>query len=212
MSVHPTTPDTVERCVACHAEGTHEVKTYECSRCGGVHNADEVEGPPYRCPDCNVFMALGSEVVCSDCQGEGYETEWAQLWRCDDCDTLLDAEDEDHVCTPAEHAAVKAADQARTRASLERYRAEKWAEQPPSIHTAEVLRALGFTVRLENLVGPPPDYESLPDAWYGAQRGDDTDFTICAGGGTAFAATSGDRGEPFMRLVGLVANKLGVTE
>lgn len=199
--------DKAERSVCCHDEAAEPDLLYECSRCGCEFPASDLDGPPFRCPVDRIFLARAGSEQCTECGGEWEGTEWADVWRCPDCGGTFDADGAEHVCTPAEHEAEDERKRASMDESMRRYRAGNYAKQPDVLHTAAALRALGFSVKVEDLVGEPPEYEPQrrPDLG-GLNWDDDFDFTMSPSGGQLIRTD----GLPFRRLVGLVAGHVGV--
>lgn len=94
---------TAYECAECGevSEDVEESPLYECGECGTKYNRDNsADGSSHRCPDCNKFGSKLATRHCAECS-EG-EVEEVERWRCNECETLHETEDEAVQCCPDE--------------------------------------------------------------------------------------------------------------
>ncbi len=91
---------------------------YECSRCSG-RQAGEGEN---RCEECHIFMSKLSDSCCPECQAEGDELDSITAWLGTDGNLYISADGEQAWLAGA---AQRELDQARSRAELDTWIAER---------------------------------------------------------------------------------------
>lgn len=181
----------VRRCAGCEEEDPEEVKARECSRCGGRFTDSALEGPPFRCPECNIFLGVSDDTVCESCE-EPWDPEDVTLYRCGRCCGLFESRDEDHPCTPQEKADAEAQAKA-AKAASDAKRADRYALLDRELdNTADALTLLGFRVHR--------CYADRP--WTGPDGHQDGDVSLHAQSGSVTVPP-----DTFRRLVLLAAAK-----